>query len=109
MALNSTKIGQVIADLRARRKLSRPDVARSVGVTSNYLGMVEAGKRTLSVTTLQKLAEVFDVPEEFIACLGSNIPGPGDPQRRFAKLLIETQKAMLAAIDADEEIKQSET
>jgi transcriptional regulator with XRE-family HTH domain len=103
MALNSTKVGQVIADLRARRKLSRPDVARRVGVTSNYLGMVEAGKRTLSVMTLKKLAEVFDVPDEFIICLGSNIPTRSDPRRRFADLLRATQSAMLAAIDADEE------
>ena len=105
MALNTEKIGKVIANLRARRKLSRPDVARGVGVTSNYLGMVEAGKRTLSVTTLKKIAEVFDIPEEFIMCLGSKIPSNDLAQRRFEKILAATQEAMWAAIDADEETK----
>jgi transcriptional regulator with XRE-family HTH domain len=108
MTINSTKMGEAIATLRAKRKLSRPSVAREVGVTSNYLGMVEAGKRTLSAVTLEKLAVVFDVPPEFITCLGSNIPVQSDSRHRFAKLLLETQKAMIAAIDADEKSKQSE-
>jgi transcriptional regulator with XRE-family HTH domain len=102
MELNATKVGAVIADLRRRRKLARPEVARQVGVTSNYLGMVEAGKRTLSLTTLQKLAEVYEVPEAIITCLGTKLPRPHDPRHPFAKLLIATQEAMLAAIDEDE-------
>jgi transcriptional regulator with XRE-family HTH domain len=100
MEVNSTKLGEVIADLRQSRRLPRPEVARRVGVTSNYLGMVEAGKRTLSLTTLQKLAEVLSVPEAFITCLAAPIPRPGDDRHQFGKLLKATQKAMLAAIDA---------
>jgi hypothetical protein len=74
---------------------------RGIGVTSAFLGMVESGKRTLSGVTREKLAEVFDVPAEFITCLAATIPGPGDPCRRFAKIIEETQAAMLAAIEAD--------
>src|SRR5262245_14933350 len=102
MELDAVKVGAVIADLRRRRKLARPDVARRVGVTSTYLGMVEAGKRTLSLTTLQKLADVFEVPEAFITCLGTTIPGPNKPRHAFAKLLKATQQSMLAALDEDE-------
>jgi transcriptional regulator with XRE-family HTH domain len=105
MALDYAKLGQVVADLRERRSLSRPEVARSIGVTSTFLGMVESGKRTLSTVTLEKLAEVFGVPAEFITCLAAKIPGPGDEKHRFAKVMQATQKAMLAAIDAEESLK----
>jgi transcriptional regulator with XRE-family HTH domain len=105
MDLDWRKVGEVIADLRAKRKLARPDVARRVGVTSNYLGMVERGQRTLSFTTLAKLAEVFEVPEAFITCLGTRLPKVGDPRHPFAKVLKATQEAMLAAIDDDEAAK----
>jgi transcriptional regulator with XRE-family HTH domain len=107
MDLSWKKVGEVIADLRAKRKLARPDVARRVGVTSNYLGMVERGLRTPSFTTLRELAKVFAVPEAFITCLGTKTPRPGEPGHPFAKLLKQTQKAMLAAIDEDEAAKEN--
>lgn len=103
---STKKVGEVITELRNRRKLARPEVARRVGVTSNYLGMVEAGKRTLSMTALEKLAEVFEVPVAFITCLGTPDPKPKDPQYRFRNLLKATQNAMLAAIEEDEAAKQ---
>jgi transcriptional regulator with XRE-family HTH domain len=105
MTQQTAKLGRVIADLRQRRKLARPEVARRIGVTSTFLGMVEAGKRSVSTVTLAKLAEVLGVPGEFISCLAAEIPGPGDEQYRFAEVLKATQAAMLAAIDADEELK----
>lgn len=108
MTLNSTKLGEVIARIRAKRKLSRPAVARAIGVTSNYLGMVEAGKRNLSALTMQKIAEVFDIPQEFITCLGSNPFPASDPRSRFNGVLLSTQNAMLSAIDAEENVKATD-
>ncbi len=52
--------------LRTTLKIRRPDIAKAVGVTSNYIGMVEAGKRTVSMDLLDRLAKAYGVKMWFI-------------------------------------------
>lgn len=55
------KLGMYLKHRREALKMARPDVARAIGVTSTYLGMVESGKRLPSLPMLEKLADVLQV------------------------------------------------
>ncbi len=71
---SAVRVGEVILGLRLRRAFARPALARLVGVSSNYLGMVEAGKRTLSLSTLDRIAAVLGVSSALILCAALPLP-----------------------------------
>lgn len=53
-----------LKELRNCQNKSQQDVAGAIGVTRQYYNMIEAGDRQtdMSLSTMQKLSEVFDVP-----------------------------------------------
>jgi len=48
--------------MRTATGLKQNDIARQLGVTSNYISLVENGKREPSVSFLRALARIFKVP-----------------------------------------------
>jgi transcriptional regulator with XRE-family HTH domain len=56
------KIGQTLKLLRIAAKLKQAGLANSLGVTTNYLSLVENDRREPSLSLLKKFAEVLDVP-----------------------------------------------
>jgi transcriptional regulator with XRE-family HTH domain len=55
-------IGARIRTLRQRRGWTLEKLAVELDLTNGYVSMLERGRRRPSVKTLQRLAEVFDVP-----------------------------------------------
>ena len=47
---------------RTHAGLSRPQAARSLGVTATHVGYVESGQRAPSVGLLKRMADVYGVP-----------------------------------------------
>lgn len=54
--------GQYLNDLRIAKRFSRADVSDLLGVTSEYLRMIERGKRTPALGTTIKMFEIYGVP-----------------------------------------------
>lgn len=54
-------IGTVIKYLRETKELKQSDLAKHIGKTSNYLSMIETGKRKPSLDLLFKLSRYFNV------------------------------------------------
>ena len=55
-------IGQTLKLLRTAAKLKQAALAADLGVTVNYLSLVENGHREPSLTFLKKFAKKLDVP-----------------------------------------------
>lgn len=55
-------VGQRLRELRAERSLSIRDLAKKSGLNVNTLSMIENGKNTPSLETLQLLAFTLDMP-----------------------------------------------
>ncbi|MDP9016809.1 MAG: helix-turn-helix transcriptional regulator [Candidatus Eremiobacteraeota bacterium] len=55
-----------IAVLRAERRLSRQDLATSLGINYQTIGYLERGEFNPSLTLALRLAEFFEVPVEAI-------------------------------------------
>jgi len=56
------KLGTAIKLVRTSSGLTQRGVANDLGVTSNYISLIEGGKREPSVSFLKKLAVLFKVP-----------------------------------------------
>ena len=52
--------------LRATNGLQQKDVARAIGITTSYYGMIEVGTRKPSLVIALKLAKFFNIPVEDI-------------------------------------------
>jgi len=56
------QIGQTLKVLRTAAKLKQTTLADRLGVTTNYLSLVENDHREPSLSFLKKFAEVLDIP-----------------------------------------------
>ncbi len=57
-------IGQNISNFRIKQGYSQEEIAKYLDVTREFISMVESGKRDLSVTNLNKLADLFGIDME---------------------------------------------
>lgn len=62
MSPTPKQMGRRLQALRMKQKMSREELATKAGVTREYVRLVEAGRRDLTVGTLQKLARALGVP-----------------------------------------------
>lgn len=53
--------GRRVKELRIERDLTQSELAEKVGLSNNFIGMVERGERNTSVDKIFKLAKVFDI------------------------------------------------
>lgn len=56
------RIGDKIRELRQKSRTSQKDLAISVGISQNYMCLIEAGTRTPSNEVMQKFADHFSIP-----------------------------------------------
>jgi transcriptional regulator with XRE-family HTH domain len=56
------KLGTAIKLIRTSSGLKQKDIATKLGVTPNYISLVESGNREPSVSLLKKMASILDVP-----------------------------------------------
>lgn len=58
------KIGQRIAEIRRSSGLSKIELAKKSGISKDYLGQVESGKRNITLEALQKICDGLGVSFE---------------------------------------------
>ena len=65
------KFGKAIRICRAARGLSQKELAASAKVKPSYISLIEAGKRSPSLATLEKIARALSVPTHLIMMLAA--------------------------------------
>ena len=55
------RLGKQIKKFRNKVALTQEQLANRVKISTTHLGLVETGKRRISLKTLQKIASVFDM------------------------------------------------
>ena len=72
--------GDVLRELRRRRKLSQEALALEAGIERNYVSLLELGKNSPSIRMLFKLCEVLDIaPSSLIGDVERRLKGLGSP------------------------------
>lgn len=59
--INNKHIGQKLKELRLSRGWKQTDVADKVGLSRPAISNIESGKRALTLSTLQRFCEVFNI------------------------------------------------
>lgn len=54
-------IGKKIKDLRKEQNLSQEKLAEKVGISRNYMGMIERAEINIPILTLYKLADALNI------------------------------------------------
>lgn len=59
---------------RKKKKISQAALARSIGLDSSALSLIEAGKRDPSLTQVEKIAKALNVPVEYLLTGKKEVP-----------------------------------
>ena len=74
MKMQLTEFGVYIRKYRIDHLIKQKDMAKGIGISSCHLSNIEAGKRELSESIINKLAKVYDLDigylRQFIGCNG---------------------------------------
>jgi transcriptional regulator with XRE-family HTH domain len=93
------KYGRAIRICRAARGLSQKDMALKAGIKPSYVSLIEAGKRSPSLTTIEKIGKSLDVPTHLLMMLAAE---SGDVKSEHAKDLHDFSAAMLQLLIGSE-------
>jgi transcriptional regulator with XRE-family HTH domain len=98
MKIDPAQLGSAIRELRQMRKLTQEQVADQLGITVNYLSLLENGKRGVNTPNLNKLAAILKVSPAIIMTLGTSCDPREDNAsarltRQFQKLIRTTMEA----------------
>ena len=58
---NLKNFGSRIQELRKKNNLNQTELAEKIGLSTNFIGMVERGERNTSVDKIFKLAKAFNI------------------------------------------------
>ena len=58
---NLKTFGLRIQELRKKNNLTQSELAEKIGLSTNFIGMVERGERNTSVDKIFKLAKAFNI------------------------------------------------
>jgi len=61
MSTLRSRFGERIRELRALKGLTQEELAEAVGVSTDFISLVERGKRAPSFENLERLAQVFEL------------------------------------------------
>ena len=88
MSLNLKMLGTNIQSKRKSKHLNQEQLAYRVGISRNYLSMIETGKKEVSITYLVELAENLECTvNDFL--IGSQNYDTTDTAREIEDLLID--------------------
>lgn len=86
------QIGERLRDLRQQRNLTMSQAARAADISPSFLGMLERGTSTVSISRLLALASVYEVN---IADLLANV---GEPKIEF----VRSHEGLVVPADSDD-------
>jgi transcriptional regulator with XRE-family HTH domain len=87
------ELGRAIKLMRTASGIRQKEIAARIGVTSNYLSLVENGKREPSVSFLKQLARTLSVPVSLFFLWEEGETGP--PKKSVGQL-----RSLLAQLEA---------
>ena len=98
-AVDNVRIGGIIRDARTNKKMTQEQLAEAVDITPAFIGHIERGGRSLSLTSLVGIANALDIPMHYFFS-DEDISFDEKTTTAFAQLIEgRTDKAKSAALD----------
>ena len=61
-SVDNIRIGRIIREARLNQKITQEQLSEAVEVTPAFIGHIERGSRSLSLTTLADIANILNIP-----------------------------------------------
>ncbi len=74
--------GRALKICRAALELTQQDVAKKAHITTSYLSLIEGGKRSPSLATLERISKAMGVPTHLVMLLAAGPQEIPDPERK---------------------------
>jgi transcriptional regulator with XRE-family HTH domain len=71
---NKIEFGKQLFELRMKRGLTLTEFGKLVGISANYAGELERGKKEASDEIIRKIANVYNVSEESLFVIMKRVP-----------------------------------
>ena len=81
MMLNSTIIGNKIAEARKKSNLSQAELANKISISPQAVGKWERGESMPDITTLNRLAEIFGLDLNYFSTTFQSVTTEKDPEK----------------------------
>ena len=87
-------LGRAIKLMRTAAGMKQKDVAAKIGVTSNYVSLVENGRREPSISFLKQVAAILSVPVGLLFLWEETESGPSEKSLDQVRSLLARLEAM---------------
>ena len=87
MSLNYRIIGQKIMTIRKKNHLSQMTFSELIGKSPTYISYIETGKKSMSLDTFVKIANVLHVPADIL--LAEQLTGSAIPTIQEVTMLLK--------------------
>ncbi len=89
-------LGAAIKLIRTARGIKQKDLAAALGVSANYISLLEKGEREPSLAALRKIASALGVPTTvLLMCEEMDAIGATGDLRELGRLLVHLQSAIV--------------
>jgi len=101
--VDNARIGTIIRNARTNKRMTQEQLAEAVDITPAFIGHIERGGRSLSLTSLVRVANTLDIPisyffadeeitldQKTMTDFGQLIQGRSDETKRAALDIIRT-------------------
>jgi transcriptional regulator with XRE-family HTH domain len=107
---NKKIFGQYLFDLRMKYGLTLTELGKKIGISANYVGELERGKKEASDEVVRKIAVVYNTQEETLFAMMGRVPlgikEETEHSPELQKLLSEIAKNKNLSEDAKKRIYQ---
>jgi len=99
------RYGKAIRICRAAKGLSQKELASKAGIGSSHISLIEAGKRSPSLGTVEKLCDALNVPTHLVMLLAAD---PQDVQAKHMENLKDLSGMILQLLMGPESRKKKD-
>lgn len=99
------RYGKAIRICRAAKGLSQKELASRAGIGSSHISLIEAGKRSPSLATVEKICKALNVPTHLVMLLAAD---PRDIQAEHMENLKDLSGMILQLLVGPESRKKKD-
>jgi transcriptional regulator with XRE-family HTH domain len=97
MKIDRNALGAAIKSVRMARGLTQAKLAAGLGFSSGSVALIEQGKRSVSMASLNAIAKALDIPPACLAILGSH---GGAKSKAVADFMASLKSLVSALVNA---------
>lgn len=95
------QLGDAIKLIRTARKKTQSSLAREIGISNNFVSLIEANKKVPSIDVLQKMGTALKVPSGLFLLWTESVSSDLPPRKldRLRELMVDLQTICLETED----------